>query len=87
LKIAAALVSILALVLGQIVIARGAPFTPHGHLILVRDIFSLLIANVLVWLSQRSDWSIQARAQLFGAGWIWLIVQLGCSIYLFHSGV
>jgi len=85
LKIAAALVSVLALVLGQIVIARGSPFTPHGHLI--RDIFSLLIANIMIWLSRRPDWSMQARAQLFGAGWIWLIVQLGCSIYLVQSGV
>ncbi|WP_284318894.1 hypothetical protein [Dyella acidisoli] len=84
-KIAAALISVLTLVLGQFVIARGLPFTPHGHL--VRDIISLLIANAMIWLSRRSDWSMQTRAQLFGAGWIWLIVQLGCSIYLLHNGV
>lgn len=86
-KIAAALVSLLTLVLDQIVIARGPPFKPHGHLFLVRDIMLLLIPNAMVWLSQRSDWSMQTRAQLFGAGWIWLIVQLGCSVYMFQSGV
>jgi hypothetical protein len=85
LKIAAALVSAIALVLGQITIARGAPFIAHGHLI--RDILSLLIANTMIWLSQRSDWSAQTRVQLLVAGWIWLLVQLGCSIYLFHSFV
>lgn len=86
-KIAAAPVSTLTLVLGQIVIARGPPFKPNGHLFLVRDIILLLIPNAMVWLSRRSGWSMQTRAQLFGVGWIWLIAQLGCSIYLFHSGV
>lgn len=86
-KIAAAIVSILILVHDQIVIARGPPFRPHGHLFLVRDIILLLIPNAMVWLSQRSDWSMPTRAQLFGAGWIWLIVQLGCSISYFHGGV
>ncbi|MGN6322523.1 MAG: hypothetical protein ACTHNE_12420 [Dyella sp.] len=84
-KIAAALVSILALVLGRMVIAQGPPFTPHGYF--VRDVISLLIANAMIWLSQRSDWSLRTRAQLLGAGWIWLIVQFGCSIYLLCSGV
>lgn len=60
---AAALVSILVLVLGQIVIYRGPPFT---RAYLVRDIISLLIANTMAWLSPRSDWSMQTRAQLSG---------------------
>jgi hypothetical protein len=85
LKIAAAVVSMLALALSEIVIARGLPFTRNRHLI--HSIISLLIANTMIWLSQRSDWSAQTRAQLLVAGWIWLLVQLGCSIYLFHSFV
>jgi hypothetical protein len=85
LKIAAALVSILVLVLGRMVIARGPPFTPHAYL--VRDLISLLIANAMIWLSQRFDGSLRTRAQLLGAGWIWLIVQFGCSVYLLRSDV
>lgn len=83
-KIAAALVSVLCLVFDHIVISRGPPFT---HMHAFRDVVLLLTANAMVWLSLDSDWSMRWRAQLFGAAWIWLIVQLGCSIYLLQSGV
>ncbi|WP_144240743.1 hypothetical protein [Dyella japonica] len=85
-KIAAALVSVLILVLGQVVASRGSPFLPHGHF-MVRDALLLMVANAMIWLSRRSDWPMRTRAQLLGAGWIWLIVQLGCAIYLVQSGV
>lgn len=83
-KIAAALISILVLVLDHIVISRGPPFT---HMHVGRDVVLLLTVNVMIWLSYDTDWSMRTRAQLFGAAWIWLVVQLGCSIYLLHSGV
>lgn len=83
-KIAAALVTLLTLALNRIIISRGPPFT---HMHLFRDVLLLLTANVLIWLAQRDDWSMQTRAQLFGAGWIWLVVQFGCSVYLVNSGV
>ncbi|QNK00716.1 hypothetical protein [Dyella telluris] len=86
-RIAAALVSVFILVLGQIVIAHGPPFIPRPYFFLFRDAVLLLIPNAMIWLSRRSDWSMQTRTSLMVSGWIWLVVQLGCAIYLVHSGV
>lgn len=51
-KIAAALVSVLILVLGRMVIASGPPFMPHGYF--VRDILSLLMTVSIAMRSPRS---------------------------------
>lgn len=44
--------------------------------------FSLFLANVAVWVAQQSHRSLSERFQLAMAGWIWLLVQLGGTLYV-----
>lgn len=84
-RIAAALLSVIILVVDHRITAKGLPFIRHGPIEFGRNVVILLVANVLVWLSQRTDWSLRTRFQLAGIAWIWLIVQLGCAIYVLQN--
>jgi len=48
---------------------------------------SMLIANFGAYIAYASWQSFADRIQILGAAWIWLLVQLGCLLYLLHAGV
>jgi len=87
-KIVAALVSLLVVVLNLVLIHRS-PVLAHAslRLVLFRMFLWMLAANAMLWFSQQSDWRASTRFQLFIAGWILILVQLGNVIYLLNSGV
>ena len=82
-KLAAALISILVLVLFGVLAEKSLVFnwfSPRGGVFTLG--LSLLVANVGIWLSQQPDRSVNERFQLAAAAWMWLLVQLGAMIYL-----
>lgn len=82
-KLAAALISILVLVLFGVLAEKSLVFnwfSPRGGVFTLG--FSLLVANVGIWLSQQQDRTISDRFQFAVAAWIWLLLQLGAMIYL-----
>ena len=87
-KMVAALASILSVLLYLVLIRHSQVFTlfsPRGGIVPV--IISLLAANAMVWNSQQPNWSPSTRFQLFVAGWIWIAVALGGTIYTINAGV
>lgn len=86
LKIITALASLLNVVLYLAIVHRIPTFrlfTPRGGIVPL--IISLLIANGMVWASQQADRPASTRFQLLVAAWIWITVQIGCSLYIFNS--
>lgn len=46
---------------------------------------SLAIANVGIWRATQPHRLLATRFQLAAAGWIWLVVQGGCLLYLYSQ--
>lgn len=65
---------------------QPSPFVHHGMgKPWVMPVVSLLIANLLIYLSANEDRQASTRFQLAAAGWIWLLVQLFGALYtLYH---
>jgi len=86
LKIITALASVLNVVLYLMIVHRIPTFrlfTPRGGIVPV--IISMLIVNAMVWVSQQPERAASTRFQLFVAAWIWILVQIGSSIYIMNS--
>lgn len=56
---------------------------PRGGLVVLG--VSLLIANGAIWLARDRHRSLNARFQLAAAGWLWVIVQLGGTVYIYRA--
>lgn len=79
-RLAALVFSLIVLVLEALLIQRDPLITmlgPRGGVVTLG--LSLVFANVLVWLSQQPDRTVQQRFQVAAAGWIWLLVQGGAA--------
>ena len=88
LKLVTALASALDLVLYLVLVHRDPTYkllSPRGGI--VPQIISMLIANAMVWASQQPEREASTRFQLFMAAWIWIVVQIGCTIYTINEGV
>lgn len=48
---------------------------------------SLLLANAGAYLAGASWQRFADRVQILGAVWIWLLVQLGCMVYMLYARV
>ncbi|GGI53554.1 hypothetical protein [Oxalicibacterium solurbis] len=56
---------------------------PRGGMVMLG--ISLAIANLGIWAAAQPYRSLNARIQLNAAAWIWLIVQGGCTAYLYSQ--
>ncbi len=85
-KILAFFASILVL-LGYLALMRVDPMWgllhPRGGMVMLA--ISLAIANIGIWLSAQSHFSLSMRFQLAAAGWIWLAVQGGGLAYVYSQ--
>ena len=64
---------------------RWQYFEPRGGMAMLA--FSLLLANLAIWMGARGHRPLSERFQWVVAGWIWILVQMFGTLYaIAHAG-
>lgn len=85
-KLLAVVASVLVL-LGYVALMRVDPsfglLQPRGGMAILA--FSLVLANLAIWVAGQPHRPLGSRFQLAAAGWIWLVVQGGGLAYIYSQ--
>ena len=83
-RVAALLASLAVLAAYPLLMTRIPGFTwssPRGGMAM--QALSLLFANAAIWQARNGHLAPATRFQMVAAGWIWILVQAGASLYMY----